>query len=138
MAFAGYGDRVNSTGVRTQEYGYGLDDIQRASERLGRSQALNNFQANQQIKSTARSLPGSFNRRGMIDSGQMQRAREVAQGNAQLAKYGVAAQGEEARRQLDEQRLLLDDGLYGGMMDDQVANALRRFAISQTVQGLVS
>ena len=32
MAFAGYGDRVNSTGVRTQEYGYGLDDIQRASE----------------------------------------------------------------------------------------------------------
>ena len=138
MAFAGYGDRVNSTGVRTQEYGYGLDDIQRASERLGRSQALNNFQANQQIKSTARSLPGSFNRRGMIDSGQMQRAREVAQGNAQLAKYGVAAQGEEARRQLDEQRLLLDDGLYGGMMDDQVANALRRFAIAQTVQGLVS
>lgn len=138
MAFAGYGDRVNSTGVRTQEYGYGLDDIQRASERLGRSQALNNFQANQQIKNTARSLPGSFNRRGMIDSGQMQRAREVAQGNAQLAKYGVAAQGEEARRQLDEQRLLLDDGLYGGMMDDQVANALRRFAIAQTVQGLVS
>lgn len=137
MAFAGYGDRVNSTGVRTQEYGYGLDDIQRASERLGRSQALNNFQANQQIKSTARSLPGSFNRRGMIDSGQMQRAREVAQGNAQLAKYGVAAQGEEARRQLDEQRLLLDDGLYGGMMDDQVANALRRFAIAQSVQGLV-
>jgi|TARA_R110000796_G_C14324449_1_gene408276 hypothetical protein len=138
MAFAGYGDRVNSTGVRTQEYGYGLDDIQRASERLGRSQALNNFQANQQIKNTARSLPGSFNRRGMIDSGQMQRAREVAQGNAQLAKYGVAAQGEEAQRQLDEQRLLLDDGLYGGMMDDQVANALRRFAIAQTVQGLVS
>ena len=138
MAFAGYGDRVNSTGVRTQEYGYGLDDIQRASERLGRSQALNNFQTNQQIKSTARSLPGSFNRRGMIDSGQMQRAREVAQGNAQLAKYGVAAQGEEARRQLDEQRLLLDDGLYGGMMDDQVANALRRFAIAQSVQGLVS
>jgi hypothetical protein len=39
---------------------------------------------------------------------------------------------------LDEQRLLLDDGLYGGMMDDQVANALRRFAIAQTVQGLVS
>ena len=104
MAFAGYGDRVNSTGVRTQEYGYGLDDIQRASERLGRSQALNNFQANQQIKNTARSLPGSFNRRGMIDSGQMQRAREVAQGNAQLAKYGVAAQGEEAQRQLDEQK----------------------------------
>ena len=83
-------------------------------------------------------MPGSFNRRGMIDSGQMQRAREVAQGNAQLAKYGVAAQGEEAQRQLDEQRLLLDDGLYGGMMDDQVANALRRFAIAQTVQGLVS
>lgn len=138
MAFAGYGDRVNSTGVRTQEYGYGLDDIQRASERLGRSQALNNFQANQQIKNTARSLPGSFNRRGMIDSGQMQRAREVAQGNAQLARYGVAAQGEEARRQLDEQRLLLEEGLYGGMMDDEVANALRRFAIAQTVQGLVS
>ncbi len=138
MAFAGYGDRVNSTGVRTQEYGYGLDDIQRASERLGRSQALNNFQANQQIKNTARSLPGSFNRRGMIDSGQMQRAREVAQGNAQLARYGVAAQGEEARRQLDQQRLLLEEGLYGGMMDDEVANALRRFAIAQTVQGLVS
>lgn len=138
MAFAGYGDRVNSTGTRTQQFGYGLDDIQRASERLGRSQAMNNFQTNQQIKNTARSLPGSFNRRGMLDSGQMQRAREVAQGNAQLARYGVAAQGEEARRQLDEQRLLLEEGLYGGMMDDQVANALRRFAIAQTVQGLVS
>jgi len=32
---------------------------------------------------------------------------------------------------------LLEENLYGGMVDDQIANAMRRFAIAQTLQGLV-
>ena len=43
MAYAGYGDRASSLGRQTREYGYGLSDIQRASERIGRSDAMNQF-----------------------------------------------------------------------------------------------
>ena len=50
MAYSGYTERKGSMGRRTQEYGYGMDDIQRASERLGRDQAMNTFRTNQQIK----------------------------------------------------------------------------------------
>jgi hypothetical protein len=37
---------------------------------------------------------------------------------------------------LDKQRNLLEENLYGGLIDDQIANAMRRFAVSQTLQGL--
>jgi hypothetical protein len=137
MAYSGYTERKGSMGRRTQEYGYGLDDIQRASDRLGREQSMNMFRTNQQIKKAARELPGSFNRRGMLDSGQFRRGREMAAGQAELGRYGVESSSEAARRQLDKQRGLLEENLYGGLMDDQIANAMRRFAISQTLQGLV-
>ena len=136
MAFAGYGDRASSMGTQTREYGYGLSDIQRAKERIGRSDAMNQFNVEQQVGRAARTLPGAFNRRGMIDSGQFRRAQEIQAGEAELARFGVAAQTEEARRQLDPQRHLLEEQLYGSMIDDQIANALRRFAIAQTVGGL--
>jgi|TARA_R110000824_G_scaffold28568_10_gene95840 hypothetical protein len=136
MAFAGYGDRASSLGTQTREYGYGLSDIQRAKERIGRSDAMNQFNVEQQAGRAARTLPGAFNRRGMIDSGQFRRAQEIQAGETELARFGAAAQGEEARRQLDQQRNLLEEQLYGSMIEDQIANALRRFAVAQTVGGL--
>ena len=137
MAYSGYTERKGSMGRRTQEYGYGMDDIQRASERLGRDQAMNTFRTNQQIKNAARTLPGQFNRRGMLDSGLFRRGREIAAGEAELALTGVESSAEQARRQLDKQRAIMDENLYGGLVDDQIANAMRRFAISQTLQGLL-
>ena len=137
MAYSGYTERKGSMGRRTQEYGYGMDDIQRASERLGRDQAMNTFRTNPQIKNAARTLPGQFNRRGMLDSGLFRRGREIAAGEAELALTGVESSAEQARRQLDKQRAILDENLYGGLVDDQIANAMRRFAISQTLQGLL-
>ena len=137
MAYSGYTERKGSMGRRTQEYGYGMDDIQRASERLGRDQAMNTFRTNQQIKNAARTLPGQFNRRGMLDSGLFRRGREIAAGEAEVALTGVDSSAEQARRQLDKQRAILDENLYGGLVDDQIANAMRRFAISQTLQGLL-
>ena len=136
MAFAGYGDRASSLGTQTREYGYGLSDIQRAKERIGRSDAMNQFNVEQQVGRAARTLPGAFNRRGMIDSGQFRRAQEIQAGETELARFGAAAQGEEARRQLEQQRYLLEEQLYGSMIEDQIANALRRFAVAQTVGGL--
>jgi len=124
-------------GTQTREYGYGLSDIQRAKERIGRSDAMNKFNVEQQAGRAARTLPGAFNRRGMIDSGQFRRAQEIQAGETELARFGAAAQGEEARRQLDQQRNLLEEQLYGSMIEDQIANALRRFAVAQTVGGLV-
>ena len=137
MAFAGYGDRASSLGTQTREYGYGLSDIQRAKERIGRSDAMNQFNVEQQAGRAARTLPGAFNRRGMIDSGQFRRAREIQAGETELARFGVAAQTEEARRQLDQQRNLLEEQLYGGLEEDAIANALRRFTLAQALQGLV-
>jgi hypothetical protein len=137
MAYSDYSERRGSMGRRTQEYGYGLDDIQRASERLSREQTTNMFRTNQQIKKVARALPGAFNRRGMLDSGQFRRGREVAAAEAEMGRYGVQASAEAARRQLDKQRNLLEENLYGGLVDDQIANAMRRFAVAQTLQGVV-
>jgi hypothetical protein len=37
---------------------------------------------------------------------------------------------------LDQQRNLLEEQLYGSVIEDQIANALRRFAVAQTVGGL--
>ena len=137
MAFPTYTERRGTSGRRSQEYGYGLDDIQRASDRLGREHATQMFKTNQQIRQTARALPGAFNRRGMLDSGQFRRGREMAAGEAEMGRFGVESRTEAARRQLDKQRNLLEENLYGGMVDDQIANAMRRFAIAQTLQGLV-
>ena len=78
MAYPTYQARAEGIDARTVEYGYGMDDIQRASERLDRSSALEGFQLSQQFKDTLRRIPGAFNQRGMLDSGQHKRARERA------------------------------------------------------------
>ena len=137
MAYPTYESRAAGIDARTVEYGYGIDDIQRASERLDRSSTLQKFNLGKQFQETLRALPGAFNRRGMLDSGQYQRGRERAAGQQELARLGLLSTEEDARSQIDRQRNLLDEQLYGGLEEDAIANALRRFTLAQALQGLV-
>ena len=137
MAYPTYESRAAGIDARTVEYGYGIDDIQRASERLDRSSTLQKFNLGKQFQETLRALPGGFNRRGMLDSGQYQRGRERAAGQQELARLGLLSTEEDARSQIDRQRNLLDEQLYGGLEEDAIANALRRFTLAQALQGLV-
>ena len=135
-----YGDataRAAGIGRRVTDYGYGFDDIQRARESTGRSSALNRFNVSKQFQDAARSLGGKFNQRGMADSGLHARGRERLAGQAELARYGIAAQSEEAGRQLDRQRQQIEEQFYGGTMSDQIADALRRFGVVSTLGGVV-
>jgi hypothetical protein len=122
---------------RTIDYGYGLSDIQEARENLLRQGTMGAYQTGKQFKDLRRSLPGVFNQRGMLDSGQYRRGRERLAGGEEMAVYGLQSQIEEARRQLDKQRGLLEDQFQVGLQEDQIANALRRFGVAQTIQGLV-
>ena len=122
---------------RTIDYGYGLSDIQEARENLMRSSAIGSYQNRKQFTDLRRALPGGFNRRGMLDSGLFRRGKEHLAGQQELATYGLTGQIEEARRQLDKQRSLLEEQFQQGVQQDEIANALRRFGVAQTIQGLV-
>lgn len=137
MAYGDNAARASGIGRRVTDYGYGFDDIQRAREATGRSSALNRFNVSKQFQDAARSLGGKFNQRGMVDSGLHARGRERLAGQAELARYGIAAQSEEAGRQLDRQRQQIEEQFYGGTMSDQIANALRRFGVASTLGGIV-
>jgi hypothetical protein len=137
MAYGDNAARASGIGRRVTDYGYGFDDIQRARESTGRSSALNRFNVSKQFQDAARSLGGKFNQRGMADSGLHARGRERLAGQAELARYGIAAQSEEAGRQLDRQRQQIEEQFYGGTMSDQIADALRRFGVVSTLGGVV-
>jgi GAF domain-containing protein len=137
MAYGDNAARASGIGRRVTDYGYGFDDIQRAREATGRSSALNRFNVSKQFQDAARSLGGKFNQRGMVDSGLHARGRERLAGQAELARYGIAAQSEEAGRQLDRQRQQIEEQFYGGTMSDQIADALRRFGVVSTLGGVV-
>ena len=137
MAYGDNAARASGIGRRVTDYGYGFDDISRAREATGRSSALNRFNVSKQFQDAARSLGGKFNQRGMVDSGLHARGRERLAGQAELARYGIAAQSEEAGRQLDRQRQQIEEQFYGGTMSDQIANALRRFGVASTLGGVV-
>ena len=137
MAYGDYTARSNNLTRRVTDYGYGFDDIQRARESTGRRSALDRFNVNKRLQDAARALGGQFNRRGMVDSGLHRRGAERLAGQAELARYGIAAQTEEAGRQLDRQRQQIEEQFYGGMMSDDIANALRRFGVVSTLGGLV-
>jgi len=126
----------SQTGNRTTTYGYGLDDIQRAREGLGRQSALGSFKIGKKFQGISRSLGGGFNRRGMVDSGLHQRGREKTAADKEMAQFGLTSQVEEANRQLDRQRQQIEEQYYGGIMSDDISNALRRFALAQTLQGM--
>ena len=135
-----YGDQTaqsGSVGTRVTDYGYGLDDIQRATEANQRSSIFNKFNVEKNIQNAARSLGGTFNRRGMVDSGLHRRGIERGAAQAELSRFGLARQAEEAGRQLDRQRQQIEEQFSGGVMNDQIANALRRFGITQTLEGLI-
>ena len=135
-----YGDataRASGIGKRVTDYGYGFDDISRAREGLQRQNVFGKYQAKKQAQNAARALGGTFNRRGMADSGLHRRGRERGAAQAELAQYGLAAQSEEAGRQLDRQRQQIEEQFYGGTMSDQIANALRRFGVTQSLQGVL-
>ena len=122
---------------RTVDYGYGLSDIQEARENLMRQSAVGTYANRKQFRDLKRALPGGFNQRGMLDSGLFRRGKERLAGQQELATYGLTAQIEEARRQLDKQRNLLEEQFQQGVQQDEIANALRRFGVAQTIQGLV-
>ena len=137
MAYGDYAGQSASIGKRVTDYGYGFDDIQRAREGLQRQTALGKFQIEKQAQDASRALGGTFNRRGMVDSGLHRRGVERGAAQAELARFGIASQSEEAGRQLDKQRQQIEEQFYGGGMNDQIANALRRFGIAQTLQGVI-
>ena len=122
---------------RTIDYGYGLSDIQEARENLIRQSAVGTYANRKQFRDLKRALPGGFNQRGMLDSGLFRRGKERLAGQQELATYGLTAQIEEARRQLDKQRNLLEEQFQQGIQQDEIADALRRFGVAQTIQGLV-
>ena len=122
---------------RTVDYGYGLSYIQEARENLMRQSAVGTYANRKQFRDLKRALPGGFNQRGMLDSGLFRRGKERLAGQQELATYGLTGQIEEARRQLDKQRNLLEEQFQQGVQQDEIADALRRFGVAQTIQGLV-
>ena len=137
MAYGAGAEADRQTTSRAVTYGYGLDDIQRARDDVGRGSALNRFSLTKKFQNLRRSLPGGFNQRGMIDSGLHKRAKEKLAAQRLMEQYGLAAQTAEAQAQLDRQSFMLEDQFYGGVIDDEAAAALRRFSAAQTIQGLM-
>ena len=93
----GTGTPINY-GQRVQTYGYGLDDIERARDRLGRDTVLGEFQIGKKFQNLARSDLGRMNQRGMLDSGIARRQREIRAGEEELERYGLAGRTQEAQR----------------------------------------
>ena len=138
MAYGAGAEADRQQTSRSVTYAYGLDDIQRAQENLERTDVFGRFNLTNKFRDMRRSMPGQFNKRGMIDSGLRRRGRERLEAQQQLEQYGLMAQTMEAESQLARQRSLLEDQFAGGLMDDATADALRRFGVAQTIQGLVS
>ena len=89
MAYGAGAESDRQTTSRAVSYGYGLDDIQRARESTERQSALGKFQLTKKFQDMARSMPGRFNQRGMIDSGLRKRAQERMAGQRLLEQYGL-------------------------------------------------
>ena len=124
-------------GQRVQTYGYGLDDIARARDRINQSSALESYQVSKKFQKAGQSDLAEMNRRGMLDSGVARKRREERAGQQELERFGLAGRTQEAQRQLDRQRFMLEENLAGGLQQDAIANALRRFVMNQSLQGLV-
>ena len=124
-------------GQRVQTYGYGLDDIARARDRVNRDEVMQNYQTSKKFDNLARSDLGQMNQRGMLDSGVARKRREQRAAEQEFERFGLAGQTQEARRQLDRQRFMLEENLAGGLQQDAIANALRRFVMNQSLQGLI-
>tara|TARA_R100000005_G_scaffold96731_1_gene86949 strand:+ start:10164 stop:10571 length:408 start_codon:yes stop_codon:yes gene_type:complete len=124
-------------GQRVQTYGYGLDDIARARDRVNRDEVMQNYQTSKKFDNLAKSDLAQMNQRGMLDSGVARKRREQRAAEQEFERFGLAGQTQEARRQLDRQRFMLEENLAGGLQQDAIANALRRFVMNQSLQGLI-
>ena len=132
-----YGTGTEEIGRRVTDYGYGLDDIQRARDRLGQQSALNQFQLDRKFTDMGTAQTAQMNQRGMLDSGVRRKAQERMAGDKMLEQFGLRGQRQEAERQLDRQRFMLEEALSGGLQSDAIADALRRFGVAQSLQGLI-
>ena len=132
-----YGTGTEEIGRRVTDYGYGLDDIQRARDRLGQQSALNQFQLDRKFTDMGTAQTAQMNQRGMLDSGVRRKAQERMAGDKMLEQFGLQGQRQEAERQLDRQRFMLEEALSGGVQSDAIADALRRFGVAQSLQGLI-
>lgn len=132
-----YGTGTEEIGRRVTDYGYGLDDIQRARDRLGQQSALNQFQLDRKFTDMGTAQTAQMNQRGMLDSGVRRKAQERMAGDKMLEQFGLQGQRQEAERQLDRQRFMLEEALSGGLQSDAIADALRRFGVAQSLQGLI-
>ena len=132
-----YGTGTGEIGRRVTDYGYGLDDIQRARDRLGQQSAINQFQLDRRFKDMGTAQTAQMNQRGMLDSGVRRKAQERMAGDKIFEQFGLQGQRQEAERQLDRQRFMLEEALSGGLQSDAIADALRRFGVAQSLQGLI-
>ncbi len=132
-----YSTGTGEIGRRVTDYGYGLDDIQRARDRLGQQSAINQFQLDRRFKDMGTAQTAQMNQRGMLDSGVRRKAQERMAGDKVFEQFGLQGQRQEAERQLDRQRFMLEEALSGGLQSDAIADALRRFGIVQSLQGLI-
>ena len=132
-----YGTGTEEIGRRVTDYGYGLDDIQRARDRLGQQSALNQFQLDRKFTDMGTAQTAQMNQRGMLDSGVRRKAQERMAGDKMLEQFGLQGQRQEAERQLERQRFMLEEALSGGLQSDAIADALRRFGVAQSLQGLI-
>lgn len=132
-----YATGTAEIGRRVTDYGYGLDDIQRARDRLGQQSAVSQFQLDRRFNDMGTAQTAQMNQRGMLDSGVRRKAQERMAGDKMLEQFGLQGQRQEAERQLDRQRFMLEEALSGGLQGDAIADALRRFGVAQSLQGLI-
>ena len=129
---------TSNAGTRVTTYGYGLNDITMARDSVTRQGALARFNLDRDFKDMSTKTRGQMNQRGMIDSGVAKKASERLAGDKQLQSWNLEGQIMEAQAQLDRQRSTIENEFSGGRMDDAIADALRRFGIAGTLQGLGS
>jgi len=115
-----------------------MSDITSARQAHKRQNALQRFNLNRRFDDMAKSQRGNMNQRGMIDSGVAKKAAERLAGDKQLESWNVEGQQMEAQAQLDRQQALLEDQFGGAGMDQAIADAMRRFGVAQSIQGLAS
>ena len=132
------GSNSSNSANRIVNYGYSMSDITSARQAHKRQNALQRFNLNRRFDYMAKSQRGNMNQRGMIDSGVAKKAAERLAGDKQLESWNIEAQQMEAQAQLDSQTAILEDQFGGAGMDQAINDAMRRFGVAQSIQGLAS
>lgn len=120
-----------------QNYSYGLNDIQSARETLNRGETVDTYNLGQKYDQAWRKLPASFNRRGMIDSGVRKQAAGKLGANQLMEQTANALALSDKRAGLDRKRMALEEAFSVYQGDDAMQDALRRFAVSSSLGGIL-